>query len=186
MRLCDQEAAAIGEHLGQPAVGVGGEQLAQEHVEPGALLGREVLGELGVGAIELRRAARHRLEPLGGRPQRVGPAVGGAALALDEAVALEVVDEPPHDGAVQPQALGQPALRDRGGRRVERHEDAEVARGLLPGQGLADDLEHAQVGAAQQIAGDVGECRREGRCRGGRLVEHGVGRGRILPPATNR
>ena len=82
------------------------------------------------------------------------------------------------------QALRQPALRDRGGRRVQGHEDGEVARGLLPGQGLADDLEGAQVGAAQQVAGDVGERRRQSRVGG--LVEHGVRQARILPSAANR
>ena len=54
---------------------------------------------------------------------------------------------------------------------------AEVARGLLSGQGLADDLEDAQVGAAQEEAGDVGERRRQGRA---------IERGRILTSAANR
>jgi hypothetical protein len=76
--------------------------------------------------------------------QGVGAAVIGVAPPLDEAAALEPVDDPHHQRPVHAQLLGEPLLRHRAGL-CERREDGEVTRvaalGHLGGGGAVHVVE---------------------------------------------
>src|SRR5215211_7001726 len=109
---------------------------------------------------------------LGGDLQRIGAAVRRVALALDEALRLEMVDDRDHRRSIAAQQKAQPLLGD-GALVLEDRQRAELAD-LEPDllEGLVPDLAGCEMSLREQIADVVGNRagqrrRRRGR-RGGR------------------